>query len=132
MKKVIYTKNAHEAIGPYSQAILSNNTLYTSGQIAINPISGDLIMDSITNETHQVMKNLQAVLEAAEMSFSHVLKCTIFLKDMNQYADINSVYEEYFDENPPAREAVQVSLLPKNVNVEISLIAHKLWKEDKP
>ena len=132
MKKVIYTKNAPEAIGPYSQAILSNNTLYTSGQIAINPISGDLIMDSITNETHQVMKNLQAVLEAAEMSFSHVLKCTIFLKDMNQYADINSVYTEYFDENPPAREAVQVSVLPKNVNVEISLIAHKLWKEDKP
>ena len=132
MKKVIYTKNAPEAIGPYSQAILSNNTLYTSGQIAINPISGDLIMDSITNETHQVMKNLQAVLEAAEMSFSHVLKCTIFLKDMNQYANINSVYTEYFDENPPAREAVQVSVLPKNVNVEISLIAHKLWKEDKP
>ena len=126
MKKVIYTKNAPEAIGPYSQAILSNNTLYTSGQIAINPISGDLIMDSITNETHQVMKNLQAVLEAAEMSFSHVLKCTIFLKDMNQYADINSVYAKYFDENPPAREAVQVSVLPKNVNVEISLIAHKL------
>ena len=80
MKKVIYTKNAPEAIGPYSQAILSNNTLYTSGQIAINPISGDLIMDSITNETHQVMKNLQAVLEAAEMNFSHVLKCTIFFK----------------------------------------------------
>jgi len=126
MKKVIYTKNAPEAIGPYSQAILSNNTLYTSGQIAINPISDDLIMDSITNETHQVMKNLQAVLEAAEMNFSHVLKCTIFLKDMNQYADINSVYSEYFDENPPAREAVQVSVLPKNVNVEISLIANKL------
>ena len=126
MKKVIYTKNAPEAIGPYSQAILSNNTLYTSGQIAINPISGDLIMDSITNETHQVMKNLQAVLEAAEMNFSHVLKCTIFLKDMKQYADINSVYAEYFDANPPAREAVQVSELPKNVNVEISLIAYKL------
>ena len=126
MKKVIYTKNAPEAIGPYSRAILSNNTLYTSGQIAINPMSGDLIMDSITNETHQVMKNLQAVLEAAEMNFSNVLKCTIFLKDMNQYADINSVYEEYYDENPPAREAVQVSVLPKNVNVEISLIAHKL------
>ena len=126
MKKVIYTKNAPEAIGPYSQAILSNNTLYTSGQIAINPISGDLIMDSITNETHQVMKNLQAVLEAAEMNFSHVLKCTIFLKDMSQYADINLVYAEYFDENPPAREAVQVSVLPKNVNIEISLIAHKI------
>ena len=126
MKKVIYTKNAPEAIGPYSQAILSNNTLYTSGQIAINPNSGDLVMDSITNETHQVMKNLQAVLEAAEMNFSHVLKCTIFLKDMSQYADINSVYAEYFDKNPPAREAVQVSVLPKNVNVEISLIAHRL------
>ncbi len=126
MKKVIYTKNAPEAIGQYSQAILSNNTLYTSGQIAVNPISGDLILDSITNETHQVMKNLQAVLEAAEMNFYHVLKCTIYLKDMNQYADINSVYAEYFDEKPPAREAVQVSVLPKNVNVEISLIAHKL------
>ena len=126
MKKVIYTKNAPEAIGPYSQAILSNNTLYTSGQIAINPVRGDLIIDSITNETHQVMKNLQAVLEAAEMNFSHVLKCTIFLKDMNQYTDINSVYAEYFDEKPPAREAVQVSVLPKNVNVEISLIAHRL------
>ena len=124
MKKVIYTKNAPEAIGPYSQAMLSNNTLYTSGQIAINPTSGDLIMDSITNETHQVMKNLQAVLEAAEMNFSHVLKCTILLKDMSQYADIYSVYAEYYDENPPAREAVQVSVLPKNVNVEISLIAH--------
>ena len=83
-------------------------------------------MDSITNETHQVMKNLQAVLKAAEMNFSHVLKCTIFLKDMNQYEDINSVYAEYFDEKPPAREAVQVSVLPKNVNVEISLIAHRL------
>ena len=126
MKKVIYTKNAPEAIGPYSQAILSNNTLYTSGQIAINPVSGDMIIDSITNETHQVMKNLQAVLEAAEMNFSHVLKCTIFLKDMSQYVDVNSVYAGYFDENPPAREAVQVSVLPKNVNVEISLIAHKL------
>jgi 2-iminobutanoate/2-iminopropanoate deaminase len=125
MKKVIYTKNAPETIGPYSQAILSNNTLYTSGQIAINPKNGSLITDNITDETHQVMKNLQAVLEAAEMNFSHVLKCTIFLKDMNQYADINSVYAEYFDHNPPAREAVQVSVLPKNVNVEISLIASK-------
>ena len=126
MKKVIYTKNSPETIGPYSQAILSNNTLYTSGQIAINPINGDLIIDSITNETHQVMKNLQAVLEAAEMNFSHVLKCTIFLKDMKQYSHINLVYAEYFDKNPPAREAVQVCALPKNVNVEISLIAHKL------
>ncbi|MBF45942.1 MAG: reactive intermediate/imine deaminase [Flavobacteriales bacterium] len=126
MKKVIYTKNAPKAIGPYSQAILANKTLYTSGQIAINPISGDLIINSITNETHQVMKNLQAILKAADMNFSNVLKCTIFLKDMNHYTDVNLVYSEYFDKNPPAREAVQVSLLPKNVNVEISLIAHKL------
>lgn len=126
MKKVIYTKNAPKAIGPYSQAILSNKTLYTSGQIAINSISGDLIINSITNETHQVMKNLQAILKAADMNFSNVLKCTIFLKDMNHYTDVNLVYSEYFDKNPPAREAVQVSALPKNVNVEISLIAHKL------
>tara|TARA_Y100000991_G_scaffold146197_1_gene110557 strand:- start:968 stop:1348 length:381 start_codon:yes stop_codon:yes gene_type:complete len=126
MKKVIYTKNAPKAIGPYSQAILANKTLYTSGQIAINPISGDLIINSITNETHQVMKNLQAILKAADMNFSNVLKCTIFLKDMNHYTDVNLVYSEYFDKNPPAREAVQVSVLPKNVNVEISLVAHKL------
>ena len=132
MKKVIYTSDAPEAIGPYSQAILSNNTLYTSGQIAIDPKSGELITDNISDETHQVMKNLEAVLFAAEMDFSHVLKCTIFLKDMNQYAEINTVYAQYFGEKPPAREAVQVSVLPKHVNIEISLIASKKWKEDKP
>jgi len=126
MKKVIYTPNAPQAIGPYSQAILSNNTLYTSGQIAINPNTGYLITDNITNETHQVMKNLQAILKAAEMDFSHVLKCTIFLKNMKLYNEINSVYSYYFNENPPAREAVQVSVLPKNVNIEISLIASLL------
>jgi 2-iminobutanoate/2-iminopropanoate deaminase len=125
MKKVIHTSNAPKAIGPYSQAILSNNTLYTSGQIAINPKNGDLITANISEETHQVMKNLEAVLLAAEMDFSNVLKCTIFLKDMNQYAEINAVYAQYFDEKPPAREAVQVSVLPKNVNIEISLIANK-------
>ncbi|MDA7768440.1 RidA family protein [bacterium] len=125
MKKVIYTSDAPKAIGPYSQAILSNNTLYTSGQIAIEPKSGKLITDNITDETHQVMKNLKAVLSASEMDFSNVLKCTIFLKDMNQYAEINTVYSEYFDEKPPAREAVQVSVLPKNVNIEISLIASR-------
>ena len=125
MKKVIYTSDAPEAIGPYSQAILSNNTLYTSGQIAIDPKSGELITDNISDETHQVMKNLEAVLFAAEMDFSHVLKCTIFLKDMNQYAEINTVYAQFFVEKPPAREAVQVSVLPKHVNIEISLIASK-------
>ena len=125
MKKVIYTSNAPEAIGPYSQAILSNNTLYTSGQIAIDPKTGHLITSNIVDETHQVMKNLHAVLTAANMDFSNVLKCTIFLKDMKQYAEINSVYAEYFDVQPPAREAVQVSVLPKDVNIEISLIASK-------
>ena len=125
MKKVISTQNAPSTIGPYSQAILSNGTLYSSGQIAIDPQTNDLITDSIDQETHRVMKNLKAVLEAADMNFSHVVKCTIFLKDMNQYAEINDIYSHYFDESPPAREAVQVSVLPKNVNVEISLIASK-------
>ena len=125
MKKVISTTNAPAAIGPYSQAILSNNTLYCSGQIAINPESGDLVMDNITNETTQVMKNIAAVLKEAEMDYSHIVKCSIFMKDMNDYAAINAVYANSFKEDPPAREAVQVSELPKNVNVEISVIAVK-------
>jgi 2-iminobutanoate/2-iminopropanoate deaminase len=125
MKKVISTKNAPAAIGPYSQAILSNNTLYCSGQIAINPATGNLVMDNITAETNQVMQNISAVLTAANMDFSHVVKCSIFMKDMNDYAAINEVYAKSFGENPPAREAVQVSILPKNVNVEISVIAVK-------
>jgi len=125
MKKVISTKNAPAAIGPYSQAILSNNTLYCSGQIAINPATGNLIMENITAETTQVMQNISAVLTSADMDFSNVVKCSIFMKDMNDYAAINEVYAKSFGENPPAREAVQVSVLPKNVNVEISVIAVK-------
>ena len=125
MKKVISTPNATAAIGPYSQAILSNNTLYCSGQIAINPSTGNLVMENITEETNQVMQNILAVLTAAEMDFSHVVKCSIFMKDMNDYAAINEVYAKSFGKNPPAREAVQVSVLPKNVNVEISVIAIK-------
>ena len=125
MKKVISTHNAPAAIGPYSQAILSENTLYCSGQIAINPATGNLVMDNITAETTQVMKNIAAVLKEAEMDFSHVVKCSIFMKDMNDYAAINEVYAKSFGENPPAREAVQVSVLPKNVNLEISVIAVK-------
>jgi 2-iminobutanoate/2-iminopropanoate deaminase len=125
MKKVISTKNAPAAIGPYSQAILSNNTLYCSGQIAINPATGNLVMENITAETTQVMQNILAVLIAAKMDFSHVVKCTIFMRDMNDYTVINEVYAKSFGENPPAREAVQVSVLPKNVNVEISVIAVK-------
>ena len=125
MKKVISTKNAPAAIGPYSQAILSNNTLYCSGQIAINPATGNLVMENITAETSQVMQNISAVLTAADMDFNNVVKCCIFMKDMNNYAAINEVYAKSFGENPPAREAVQVSVLPNNVNVEISVIAVK-------
>jgi len=125
MKKVINTKNAPKAIGPYSQAILSVNTLYCSGQIAINPDTGNLVIDNITEETNQVMKNILAVLKAADMNFENVVKCSIFMKDMNDYSAINDVYAKSFSENPPAREAVQVSVLPKNVNVEISIIAVK-------
>ena len=124
-KKVISTNKAPAAIGPYSQAILRGNTLYCSGQIAIHPETGDLNTETITKETHQVMKNISEVLKAADMDFSNVVKCSIFMSDMNQYSEINQVYASYFTENPPAREAVQVSVLPKNVNVEISVIAVK-------
>jgi len=125
MKKVINTKNAPKAIGPYSQAILSGNTLYCSGQIAINPDTGNLVIENITAETNQVMKNILAVLNAADMNFENVVKCSIFMIDMNDYSAVNQVYAKCFSENPPAREAVQVSVLPKNVNVEISIIAIK-------
>ncbi|MDP7244044.1 MAG: RidA family protein [Flavobacteriales bacterium] len=125
MKKIISTENAPKAIGPYSQAILVDNTLYCSGQIAINPQDGMLITSDILAETNQVMQNLAAVLEEAEMTFENVGKCSVFLKDISQYRDINKVYTQYFGENPPARETVEVSVLPKNVNVEISLIAVK-------
>ena len=123
MKKIISTTNAPAAIGPYSQAVIVGGVLYVSGQIAIVPETGKLNLSNINVEIHQVMKNLEAVLSSAEMNFSNVVKCTIFLKDMNQYDEINAVYSQYFSDNPPAREAVQVSRLPKDVNVEISLIA---------
>ena len=124
-KKIISTQNAPAAIGPYSQAILSGNTLYCSGQIAINPKNGNLVMDNITDETTQVMKNISSILEEAEMNFSDVVKCTIFMSNMNDYAAINEVYANIFGLQPPAREAVEVSVLPKNANVEISVIAVK-------
>ena len=125
MKKIISTNNAPKAIGPYSQAVLAGNILYCSGQIAINPKSGALNTANIIAETNQVMQNLEAVLSEAEMNFNNVVKCSIFLKDMKQYTDVNKVYAEYFGENPPAREAMEVSVLPRNVNIEISLIAIK-------
>ena len=126
MKKIIFTDKAPAPIGPYSQAVLSGNTLYTSGQIAINPENGELVLGDIETETTQVMKNMKAVLNAADMDFEHVVKTTIFITDMNDFARINAVYGSYFDEkNAPARETVQVSVLPKLVNVEISMIAIK-------
>jgi len=124
MKKIITTKNAPAPIGPYNQAVLNGNMLYTSGQIAIDPKTGELQIDTITSETQLVMKNLKAVLEEAGMTFENVLKSTIFISDMNDFAAINQVYGSYFDEaNAPARETVEVAKLPKNVNVEISVIA---------
>jgi 2-iminobutanoate/2-iminopropanoate deaminase len=122
-KKIINTTEAPAAIGPYSQAVLVGDTLYCSGQIAINPNTGDLVIDSIQAETEQVMRNIKAVLKAADMDFSNVVKCSIFMSSMEHYGDINAVYATYFSENPPAREAVAVKTLPKEVNVEISLIA---------
>jgi len=124
MKKIIKTANAPLPIGPYNQAVLKGNTLYASGQIAINPKTNELIHGDIKAETKQVMENLAAVLRAAEMDFSQVVKCSIFISDMNDFSEINQVYGSYFDdETAPARETVQVSVLPKNVNVEVSLIA---------
>ena len=122
-KIIINTPNAPAAIGPYSQAILAGNTLYCSGQIALDPATGSLVMDSIAAETHQIMKNVIAVLEEAKMSLDSVVKCSIFMSSMDHYAAINEVYSEYFQETPPAREAVAVKPLPKKVNVEISVIA---------
>ncbi|MFV8362301.1 RidA family protein [Flavobacterium sp. ZT3P35] len=124
MKKIIFTANAPAPIGPYNQAVLKGDTLYTSGQIAIDPISGELVMGSIEVETEQVMKNMKAVLLEAGMTFENVVKTTIFIMDMNDFAKINTVYGSYFNEKTaPARETVQVACLPKNVNVEISMIA---------
>lgn len=124
MKKIIYTAKAPAPIGPYNQAVLTGNTLYTSGQIALHPETMELVLESIEVETKQVMENLKAVLEAAEMTFENVIKSTIFISDMNNFARINAVYGSYFDEKTgPARETVQVSVLPKNVNIEISMIA---------
>lgn len=125
MKKIINTSNAPAPIGPYSQAVLVGNTLYTSGQIAINPVTNELVLSNIKDETKMVMENLKAVLQAAEMDFAHVIKCSIFIADMNDFAHINEVYGSYFKSDFPARETVQVACLPKNVNVEISAIAIK-------
>ncbi|ADY53333.1 endoribonuclease L-PSP [Pseudopedobacter saltans DSM 12145] len=125
MKKVIYTSNAPEPIGPYSQAILINGTLYVSGQIAINPETNKVIDHNLEAETEQVLNNLAAVLEAADMNFSNVVKTSIFLSDMDHFAKVNELYGKRFTRDFPARETVAVRALPKNVNVEISLVAVK-------
>ncbi|MEY2867777.1 MAG: hypothetical protein RIR01_177 [Bacteroidota bacterium] len=124
MKKIIFTENAPAPIGPYNQAVLTGNMLYTSGQIAINPADGTLVTSSIEVETKQVMENIKAILEAAGMTFENVIKSTIFIMNMNDFGTINTVYGSYFNEKTaPARETVQVACLPKNVNIEISVIA---------
>lgn len=122
-RTVIYSPEAPAPIGPYSQAIYRNHVLYISGQIAINPKTGDLVFDSIEEETQQVMQNIEAILVAGRLSFANVVKCTIFVKDLNNFNKINEVYGKYFSSNPPARETVEVSRLPKDANVEISCIA---------
>ncbi|GGD36033.1 Rid family detoxifying hydrolase [Flavobacterium orientale] len=126
MKKIIRTTKAPAPIGPYNQAILSGDTLFISGQIAINPETNEMVLDSIENETNQVMQNLKAILNEADMTFNNVVKTAIFLNDMHNFSVVNSVYAKYIDEETaPARETVAVSALPKFVNVEISMIAVK-------
>lgn len=126
MKKIITTTKAPAPIGPYNQAVLTGNMLYSSGQIALNPDTNTLVLDDIKTETKQVMENLKAVLEAADMTFENVIKSTIFISDMNNFVQINEVYGSYFKEaTAPARETVEVANLPKFVNIEISIIAAK-------
>lgn len=126
MKKIIHTDEAPAPIGPYNQAVLAGDTLYISGQIALDPITGELNTNSIEEETTRVMQNLEAILKAAGMDFENVIKSSIFISDMNNFSKINEVYGRYFsEENAPARETVEVANLPKFVNVEISMIAGK-------
>jgi 2-iminobutanoate/2-iminopropanoate deaminase len=124
MKQIINTENAPSPIGPYNQAVIANGLLFLSGQIAINHVTKELVLDDIKTETRQVMTNILAVLHKAGATFENVVKATIFMADMDDYGDINDVYSEYFDnDKAPAREAVAVKTLPRNVNVEISVIA---------
>ncbi len=125
MKKVVYTTNAPAPIGPYSQGIIANGFLFLSGQIAINPVNGELDQSSVESETHQVMQNIKALLLEADYDFKHVVKTTIFLSDMDLFARVNEVYGAYFEDHFPARETVAVKGLPKGVNVEISITAFK-------
>ena len=125
MKQVIHTENAPKAVGPYSQAILSGNMLFVSGQIPINPATGSVVEGGITEQTHQVLKNMEAILAEAGFTFDNVVKCTCLLADMEYFAPMNAVYAEYFSQNPPARAAFSVKGLPLGVMVEIECIAVK-------
>lgn len=125
MKKIITSSKAPSPIGPYNQAVLAKDTLYISGQIALNPGTGELMDSSIQEETEWVMKHLGSILAEADMDYSNLVKCSIFIKNMGQFAQINEVYAKYFKADPPARETVEVARLPKDVNVEISGIAVK-------
>ncbi len=124
-KNIVFSQNAPEPIGPYSQAVESGGLLFISGQIAIDPANGEMKMENIQDETRQVMENLGAILDQAGYGYENILKCSIFLSDMNLFASVNEIYGEYFQQDPPARETVAVAGLPKGVNVEISCIASK-------
>ncbi|NLC94877.1 MAG: RidA family protein [Bacilli bacterium] len=124
-KKIIYTDKAPKAIGPYSQAVLMGDLLFVSGQVPLDPETMTIVSDDVKLQTHQVLKNLQAILNEAGMSLENVVKTTVYIKDMNDFAAINEVYAEYFTTNKPARACVEVARLPKDVKVEIELIAHK-------
>ncbi len=123
MKKIIKTDQAAQPVGPYNQAVKVNNMLFVSGQIPLDPATGELVQGDVQAQTHMVMKNIKAILAAAEMDFNHVVKCSIFISDMHDFPKINEVYASYFEQDPPARETVQVGALPKFVDVEISCIA---------
>ncbi|AEA44634.1 Rid family detoxifying hydrolase [Fluviicola taffensis] len=125
MKKAIQIPGAPAPIGPYSQAIVSGNTVYVSGQIPLNPFTGELEVASIEDATHQILKNIEALLKEADMNLNHIVKCSIFMTDLGQFSEMNAVYGSYFQDVPPARETVQVSKLPMNVPIEISCIAIK-------
>ncbi len=123
MKKIIKTPKAAQPVGPYNQAVKVGNILYVSGQIPLDPITGELVKGGVPEQTRMVMQNLGAILEAAGMNFSNVIKCSIFITDMKEFPKLNEVYAEYFQDDPPARETIQVGALPKFVDVEISCIA---------
>jgi 2-iminobutanoate/2-iminopropanoate deaminase len=125
MKTIINTTDAPAPIGPYNQAVLAGGFLYVSGQVAINPVTGDMVQNSIKEETEQVMRNLNAVLLEADFGFADILKTTIFLSDMSLFAEVNDIYGSYFESEFPARETVAVKGLPKGANVEISVVAYK-------